>query len=59
MRLVALAAENRRYGLPRLTVLLRREGISDNHKRIGRIYRAANLQVRKRERRKPPLAAGQ
>jgi hypothetical protein len=35
MRLVALAAENRRYGLARLTVLLRREGIIDNHKRIG------------------------
>lgn len=58
MRLVALAAENRRYGLPRLTVLLRREGISDNHKRIGRIYRAANLQVRKRVRRKLALGRG-
>jgi putative transposase len=58
LRLIALAAEHRRYGLPRLTVLLRREGIADNHKRIGRIYRAANLQVRKRVRRKLALGRG-
>lgn len=58
LRLVALAAEHRRYGLPRLTVLLRREGIRDNHKRIARIYRAAQLQVRKRVRRKLALGRG-
>lgn len=56
--MVALAQEHRRYGLPRLTVLLRREGVADNHKRIGRIYRAANLQVRKRVRRKLALGRG-
>ena len=49
---------HRRYGLPRLIVLLRREGIQDNHKRIGRIYRAAHLQVRKRIRRKLALGRG-
>lgn len=58
LRLVELAREHCRYGLPRLTVLLRREGISDNHKRIARIYRAANLQVRKRVRRKLALGRG-
>ena len=58
LRLVALAAEHRRFGLPRLTVLLRREGVLDNHKRIGRIYRAASLQVRKRVRRKLALGRG-
>lgn len=58
LRLIALAAEHRRYGLPRLTVLLRREGVEDNHKRIARIYRAANLQVRKRVRRKLALGRG-
>ena len=58
LQLIALAAEHRRYGLPRLTVLLRRDGILDNHKRIGRIYRAANLQVRKRVRRKLALGRG-
>ena len=58
LRLVALAGEHRRYGLPRLVVLLRREGIVDNHKRIGRIYRSAGLQVRKRIRRKLALGRG-
>ena len=58
LRLVALAAEHRRYGLPRFTVLLRRDGVRDNHKRIGRIYRAAGLQVRKRVRRKLALGRG-
>lgn len=58
LRLIALATQHRRYGLPRLTVLLRREGVADNHKRIGRIYRAAGLQVRKRVRRKLALGRG-
>lgn len=51
-RLEALALAHRRYGLPRLLVLLRRDGVRDNHKRVGRLYRAAQLQVRKRIRRK-------
>ena len=58
LRLIALAQEHRRYGLPRLLVLLRRDGIQDNHKRVGRIYRAADLQVRKRVRRKLALGRG-
>jgi putative transposase len=57
-QLESLALAHRRYGLPRLIVLLRREGIHDNHKRIGRIYRAAQLQVRKRIRRKLALGRG-
>ena len=58
LRLIALASDHRRYGLPRLTVLLHRDGFSDNHKRIGRVYRAANLQVRKRTKRKLALGRG-
>lgn len=57
-RLETLAAQYRRYGLPRMLVLLRREGIHDNHKRVGRVYRAAQLQVRKRVRRKLALGRG-
>jgi putative transposase len=57
-RLETLAAQYRRYGLPRMLVLLRREGISDNHKRVGRVYRTAQLQVRKRVRRKLALGRG-
>ena len=57
-QLESLAVAHRRYGLPRLVVLLRRAGVRDNHKRIGRIYRAAGLQVRKRIRRKLALGRG-
>jgi putative transposase len=52
MRLCALAKEHHRYGLPHMIRLLRREGVRDNHKRIARIYRTAELQIRKRTRRK-------
>ena len=51
-RLKELAAERRRYGSPRLTVLLRREGFVDNHKRIERIYGEEGLQVRRRKRKR-------
>ena len=47
-RLEELAAERRRFGYRRLHVLLRREGMLVNIKRVRRIYREANLQVRKR-----------
>lgn len=42
-RLVELASERRRFGYRRLHVLLRREGVSVNHKRIWRLYREAGL----------------
>jgi len=51
-RLRELAQERRRYGSPRLTVLLRREGFTDNHKRIERVYREEGLQVRRRKRKR-------
>jgi putative transposase len=41
-----------------LLVLLRREGIMDNHKRVHRLYRAEGLQVRSRRRRKQKLVRG-
>jgi putative transposase len=47
-----LAQERRRYGSPRLTVLLHREGFTDNHKRIERVYREEMLQVRRRKRKR-------
>lgn len=52
------AAVRRRWGYRRLLVLLRREGIADNHKRVYRLYRAEGLQVRQRRRRKQRLARG-
>lgn len=50
-RLKALAAERRRFGYRRLTIMLRREGFAVNHKRIHRIYRQAGLQLRSRRKR--------
>jgi putative transposase len=54
--LVALAAQRRRFGYRRLTVLLRRSGIRVNHKKVYRLYRAEGLAARRRKRRK--IAAG-
>jgi putative transposase len=51
-RLEELAAERRRFGFRRLAVLLRREGVVVNIKRVLRVYREANLQVRKRVKRR-------
>jgi putative transposase len=51
-RLIELAHEKRRYGSPRLHILLRREGYVINHKRTERIYREASLSLRKRRRKK-------
>ena len=46
------AHERRRWGYRRLKVLLEREGMDDNHKRVFRVYQEAGLQVKKRKRRK-------
>jgi putative transposase len=41
-----------RYGFRRIFVLLKREGFSDNHKRVYRVYKACGLNLRtKRPRR--------
>ncbi|BCN10307.1 hypothetical protein RPSD_21920 [Ralstonia solanacearum] len=50
-RLVELAHERRRFGYRRLHVLLEREGLHANHKRVHRLYREAGLAVRRRRRR--------
>jgi len=43
-RLKAIASERRRFGYRRLGLMLRREGIVANHKRVYRIYRDLALQ---------------
>jgi putative transposase len=50
-RLKAIAAERRRFGYRRLGLMLRREGIVVNHKRVYRIYRGLALQLRPRRKR--------
>lgn len=54
-RLRALAAERRRFGYRRLHILLTREGLQLNHKRLFRLYRQEKLGVRKRGGRKRAL----
>lgn len=52
-----LAAERRRFGYRRLHILLRREGIQLNHKKLLRLYREERLTVRRRGGRKRALGA--
>ena len=54
-RLREIAAVRRRFGYRRLHVLLRREGIMLNHKKLRRIYAEEQLQVRRRGGRKRAL----
>jgi putative transposase len=51
-RLRELAAVRPRFGYRRLHVLLRREGVIINHKRIERLYREEGLAVRRRTRKR-------
>lgn len=51
-RLRELAEIRRRFGCPRLHVLLKREGLVMNHKRTERIYREEKLSLRLRKRKK-------
>ena len=54
-RMKAIAHERRRFGYRRIHVLLRREGMMVNHKRLFRLYREEKLSVRKRGGRKRAL----
>ena len=51
-RLRELAAVRRRFGYRRLLLLLRREGVLVNHKKLRRLYREEHLRVRRRGGRK-------
>jgi putative transposase len=55
-RIVALAHRHRRYGAGMIYLKLRQEGRVVNHKRVDRLYAEARLQVRRRRRKKVPLA---
>jgi putative transposase len=54
-RLKELALERRRFGYRRLHILLRREGLDLNHKKLFRLYREERLTVKKRGGRKRAL----
>ena len=51
-KLIELAQVRIRWGLPRLFVLVRREGFMDNYKRVKRIYNKAGLQIQNRRKKK-------
>lgn len=55
-RIVALAQRHTRYGAGMIHLKLRQEGQTVNHKRVERLYADARLQVRRRRRKKVPLA---
>ena len=54
-RLRELSSERRRFGYRRLHLLLKREGVAVNWKRLYRIYKEERLTVRKRGGRKRAL----
>jgi len=54
-RLRELASERRRFGYRRLGLLLAREGVEMNHKKLYRLYKEERLVVRKRGGRKRAL----
>jgi len=51
-KLIHLAGENKRFGHPRLFVLLRQDMPEVNHKRSHRIYTDLDLQLERRKRKK-------
>ena len=51
-RMRAIAAERRRFGYRRIGLMLEREGIVMNHKRLRRLYKEEGLAVRRRRGRK-------
>jgi putative transposase len=54
-RLKELASQRRRFGYRRLHILLKREGVEINWKKLYRLYREERLTVRKRGGRKRGL----
>lgn len=55
-KIIALAQRHRRYGAGMIYLKLRQAGEIVNHKRVDRLYAEAGLQVKKRKRKKVPIA---
>nr|GAT42863.1 IS3 family [Mycena chlorophos] len=58
-QIVALAQRHRRYGSGMIYLKLRQSGMIVNHKRVERLYAQEKLQVRRRKRKKVPVAQRQ
>ena len=57
--MIALAARHHRYGAGMIYLKLRQQGHTVNHKRVERLYAEAQLQLRRRTRKKVPVGARQ
>jgi transposase InsO family protein len=55
-QIVTLAHRHKRYGVGMIYLKLRQAGVLVNHKRVERLYQDAELQVRRRKRKKVPIA---
>lgn len=55
-RIVSLAHRYKRYGAGMIYLKLRQAGLLVNHKRVDRLYALEKLQLKKRRRKKVPLA---
>ena len=53
--IVDLVAQYGRYGTPRITAMLNREGWKVNHMRVERIWREQGLKVAKRQKKRKRL----
>jgi putative transposase len=51
-RLRELAEQRKRFGSPRLHIMLKREGLVINHKKTERLYREVGLALRRKRKRK-------
>ncbi len=58
-RILALAHRHRRYGVGMIYLKLRQEGRIVNYKRVERLYREQQMQVRRRRRKKVPVGERQ
>jgi len=58
-KIIGLAHRHRRYGAGMIYLKLRQEGLRVNHQRVERLYSAAQLQVRRRRRKKVPVGERQ
>lgn len=58
-QIVTLAHRHKRYGVGMIYLKLRQAGVLVNHKRVEQLYQDAELQVRRRKRKKVPIAGCQ
>lgn len=58
-RIQALAQRHKRYGVGMIHLKLRQAGMLVNYKRVERLYQEAQLQVRRRKRKKVPVGERQ